>query len=287
MLNGRMDSLQKGDRPEGAALVVAADAGLGLSTLMWRTFQRHDNDDAPFGTNLRVGAVSAWTGAQVMTEPAMMLDFILRCLHTQDSVPSRPSTFGVDVGDISTPADLEQALEASTASDWWQGRAFALLVDDLHEGTTNCMETVRILADGNHGCPTTVVGFGDLSVENMLDQCDYGPVSVKERMELAPLTPEQTKAAVVGCLDSWHLADRVPDECVDMIADATQGNPRSIELQCNGLKAALIEHKRLSSMELVVKAAAFTERHKDHRTPDFYQKLVTVERAHSDHYRER
>ena len=207
LLNQGLDYLLQTGDPSGGIVLITGVPGIGKTQLA-RT------DDAK---ERHKGVVSCVVETSVLESPVSLFMDVARLFsrsRTKEHVRHTPS-----FGNLSR--------ESGDAGMWKGCSAMVLVVDELQTVTPEGMRTLRVLHEGNHGCPVHLLGVGLQHTPFVLAN-PGGRDTISRPNEpicLAPLNGDETVEAVARGLEKQ--GHDVPVESAQALADAAQGFPHA------------------------------------------------------------
>lgn len=150
---------------------------------------------------------------------------------------------------IDRPRDtgtLGRLLADSRTEGIWDGKALVLTIDELQSVAPAGMKTLRVLHQGEHGCPILLVGIGLQHTPRVLAN-PPGAAGISRLAQKIPLTALGDSEAVDAVRrNMWALGHRIPETCVLALAEASQGFPQHIHGYLAGALAAIAQHGSLA-----------------------------------------
>ena len=133
-------------------------------------------------------------------------------------------------------------LLASRRTPMWENVALVLTIDELQTVQPSGLAALRVLHEGDHGCPMLVVGIGLQHTPSVLaGSSDTPGISrLAQIIQLRPLPHDDALDAIKGNLQA--LGHTIPEACVDTLANASQGFPQHIHGYLAGALQAIEEH---------------------------------------------
>ena len=152
--------------------------------------------------------------------------------------------------------NLARLLADSSTEGIWNGKALVLTIDELQSVAPAGMKTLRVLHQGEHGCPILLVGIGLQHTPRVLAN-PKGAAGISRLAQKIPLTslcePEAADAVEQNMLALGH---RIPKSCVQALAKASQGFPQHIHGYLAGALAAIAQHGSLAQGDALETALA-------------------------------
>ena len=137
-------------------------------------------------------------------------------------------------------------LLASRRTRMWKNVALVLTIDELQTVQPNGLAALRVLHEGDHGCPMLVVGIGLQHTPAVLaGSSDTPGISrLGQIIHLRPLPDDDALDAIKGNMQA--LGHAIPEACADALAKASQGFPQHIHGYLAAALQAIDEHGRLA-----------------------------------------
>ena len=129
----------------------------------------------------------------------------------------------------------------------WNRKALVLVVDELQTIRPEGMRALRVLHQGDHGCPILLVGIGLQHTQHVLGNPADGSAGISR--VAAPITLESlSEAEALEAIDGnmRAMGHRIPDACVVALAQASQGFPQHIHGYLNGAIEAIEKYGSLA-----------------------------------------
>ena len=141
---------------------------------------------------------------------------------------------------------LSALLDASKHAGVWNGKVLVLVVDELQTIQPEGMRALRVLHQGDHGCPILLVGIGLQHTQHVLGNPADGSAGISR--VAAPITLEalsEGEALEAIKRNMLAMGHEIPRACVVALADASQGFPQHIHGYLNGAIEAIEKHGSL------------------------------------------
>ena len=281
-LNKRLRRLcETGDAIGGMALIVGVP-GAGKTQLGWKfaadAVQSNASLDiqslAASTTMLKSGvdlfmAISRALGVE--REGRAVADLDTR--YTGPSASIGPLKGGLTQEHARHAANLSGLLNASKHAGMWNGRALVLVVDELQTIEPQGMAALRVLHQGDHGCPILLVGIGLQHTQQVLANPSDGSAGISrvaQPIRLGSLPePEALEAVERNML---ALGQEIPEPCIVALANASHGFPLHIHGYLAGAVAAIAKHGGLAvgpSLDEALKAG-------DQARADYYDTRLSL-----------
>ena len=137
-------------------------------------------------------------------------------------------------------------LLASCRTRMWKNVALVLTIDELQTVQPNGLAALRVLHEGDHGCPMLVVGIGLQHTPAVLaGSSDTPGISrLGQIIHLRPLPDDDALDAIKGNMQA--LGHAIPEACADALAKASQGFPQHIHGYLAAALQAIDEHGGLA-----------------------------------------
>ena len=152
---------------------------------------------------------------------------------------------------------LSALLDASRQTNMWHGKALLLLVDELQSVAPAGMRALRVLHQGDHGCPILLVGMGLQHTQQVLGNPADGSAGISrvaKPIQLACLSDAEALAAIDGNMRA--LGHEIPAESAAALAKASYGFPQHIHGYLQGALDAIAEHGSLAAGPALTAALA-------------------------------
>ena len=256
-LRRRLDDLcETGDASGGMALIVGVP-GIG-KTQLGRKFA----EDA-------VAGEAALDIRHLATDTSMLehhVDLFLamaRALDVEDEarrvadLDSRSTARSAGIGLLRGGLTQEHArhtgslsalLDAAKHAGIWKGKALVLVVDELQTVQPQGMTALRVLHQGDHGCPILLVGIGLQHTQQVLGNPADGSAGISRvatPVALQPLSEEEALEAIERSMAA--LGHEIAKTCAVALALASQGFPQHIHGYLNGALEAIARHGALAT----------------------------------------
>ena len=136
-------------------------------------------------------------------------------------------------------------LLASRRTRMWNDVALVLTIDELQTVQPSGLAALRVLHEGDHGCPILMVGIGLQHTPTVLaGSSDTPGISrLAQIIQLRPLPHDDALDAIKGNLQA--LGHVIPEACADALAKASQGFPQHIHGYLAAALQAIEEHGSL------------------------------------------
>ena len=142
---------------------------------------------------------------------------------------------------------LSALLDAAKHAGVWSGKALILLVDELQTVQPQGMTALRVLHQGDHGCPILLVGIGLQHTQQVLGNPADGSAGISRvvaPIELRSLSETETLEAIEGSMAA--LGHGISEACAAALARASQGFPQHIHGYLNGALEAIAANGALA-----------------------------------------
>ena len=136
-------------------------------------------------------------------------------------------------------------LLTSCRTRMWKDAALVLTIDELQTIQPSGLTALRVLHEGDHGCPMLVVGIGLQHTPSVLaGSSDTPGISrLAQIIQLRPLPHDDALDAIKGNLQV--LGHTIPEASADALAKASQGFPQHIHGYLAAALQAIEEHGSL------------------------------------------
>ena len=137
-------------------------------------------------------------------------------------------------------------LLASRRTRMWKDVALVLTIDELQTIQPSGLAALRVLHEGDHGCPILIVGMGLQHTPTVLAGTSDTPgiSRLAQIIQLGPLIHNETLDAINGNL--LEMGHAIPGVCADALAKASQGFPQHIHGYLAAAIQAIEEHGGLN-----------------------------------------
>ena len=142
---------------------------------------------------------------------------------------------------------LSALLDSAKHAGIWRGKALVLVVDELQTVQPQGMTALRVLHQGDHGCPILLVGIGLQHTQQVLANPSDGSAGISrvaEPIRLGVLPDSEAFEAIEK--NMLALGHAVPESCVAKLAHASHGFPQHIHGYLAGAEAAIAKHGGLA-----------------------------------------
>ena len=136
-------------------------------------------------------------------------------------------------------------LLASRRTRMWRDVALVLTIDELQTIQPSGLAALRVLHEGDHGCPILIVGIGLQHTPTVLAGTSDTPgiSRLAQIIHLRPLPDDDALDAIEGNMRA--LGHGVPEACSEALAKASQGFPQHIHGYLAAALQAIEEHGAL------------------------------------------
>ena len=142
---------------------------------------------------------------------------------------------------------LSALLDSAKHAGIWRGKALVLVVDELQTVQPQGMTALRVLHQGDHGCPILLVGIGLQHTQQVLANPSDGSAGISrvaEPIRLGVLPDSEAFEAIEK--NMLALGHAIPESCVAKLARASHGFPQHIHGYLAGAEAAIAKHGGLA-----------------------------------------
>lgn len=263
-LRKRLDDLCETGDPSGGMALIVGVPGVG-KTQLGRKFA----EDAV----AREGAVAAsgWPRdiRRLATDTSMLerdVDLFLAMARALDAETQAREVADLDTRSVGRTAGvglvrggltqeharhtggLSALLSASKHSGMWRGKALVLVVDELQTVQPQGMTALRVLHQGDHGCPILLLGIGLQHTAQVLGNPADGSAGISRvaaPISLQPLSHEEALEAIERNMAAMgHVISKA---CVVALARASQGFGQHIHGYLQAAIEAIARHGSLEA----------------------------------------
>ena len=272
LLNQGLDRLLQTADPSGGIVLVTGVPGAGKTQLA-----RKFTEDA---AQRQKGVVGCCVGTSVLESPVDLLLSMARRIDATDAarkaadMDTRKTGSGVGITrsfrrsrtfeHVRHTPSLETLLRESVQAGMWKRcAALVLVVDELQTVTPQGMKALRVLHEGNHGCPIYLLGVGLQHTPFVLANPGGRDAISRpnEPLRIGCLSDaEAVEAVAQGLLKQGH---DVPRESAEALASASQGFPQHVHGYLAGALSAIAEHGHLKGDPALSAALAAGHAHRD------------------------
>ena len=168
---------------------------------------------------------------------------------------------------------LSALLGASKHAGMWRGKALVLVVDELQTVRPQGMRALRVLHQGDHGCPILLVGIGLQHTAQVLGNPTDGSAGISRvaaPIALQPLSDEEALEAVARNMAAMGHA--VSAACAAALAQASQGFGQHIHGYLQAAVDAIGRHGGLEAVSALNEAL----RAGDQARADYYNARLSM-----------
>ena len=143
---------------------------------------------------------------------------------------------------------LSALLNASKHAGMWNGKALVLVVDELQTIQPEGMRALRVLHQGDHGCPILLVGIGLQHTQHVLGNPADGSAGISRvaaTIKLESLSDGEALEAINR--NMLAMGHEIPEASVVALAKASQGFPQHIHGYLNGAIEAIDKYGSLEA----------------------------------------
>ena len=143
---------------------------------------------------------------------------------------------------------LSALFDAAKHAGIWSGKALVLVVDELQTVRPQGMTALRVLHQGDHGCPILLVGIGLPHTQQVLGNPADGSAGISRvaaPIELRTLSEDEAVEAIDRSMAA--LGHGIPEACVAALGQASQGFPQHVHGYLTGALEAIAKHGALAS----------------------------------------
>ena len=143
---------------------------------------------------------------------------------------------------------LSALLDASRQTNMWDGKALLLLVDELQSVAPAGMRALRVLHQGDHGCPILLVGMGLQHTQQVLGNPADGSTGISRvatPIQLTCLSDSEALDAIRRGMRA--MGHDIPEPATAALAKASYGFPLHVHGYLQGALDAIAEHGSLAA----------------------------------------
>ena len=143
---------------------------------------------------------------------------------------------------------LSALLDASRQTNMWHGKTLLLLVDELQSVAPAGMRALRVLHQGDHGCPILLVGIGLQHTQQVLGNPADGSTGISRvatPIQLTCLSDSEALDAIRRGMSA--MGHDIPEPATAALAKASYGFPQHIHGYLQGALDAIAEHGSLAA----------------------------------------
>ena len=274
-LNKRLGDLRETGDPTGGMALIVGVPGAGKTQLGRKFAEDAVVRDASNVRRLAVDTTMLENDVDLFIAIARALDAEAqgrRVAHLETR-STACNAGGVTREHARHTGSLSALLNASHHAGMWEGKALVLVVDELQTIEPEGMRALRVLHQGDHGCPILLLGIGLQHTQQVLGSPADGSAGISrvaEPMALAPLSEEEALEAIVENMVA--MGYKIPEASVAALAEASQGFPQHIHGYLRGAVEAIGEHGSLEpgpALDAALKAG-------DQARTDYYDARLTM-----------
>ena len=280
-LNKRLDDLRETGDPTGGMALIVGVPGVGKTQLGRKFAEDAVERGASNVRHLAVDTTMLENDVDLFMAIARALDAEAEGRRVADldtRSTGRTAGIGVVRGGVTREharhtGSLSALLHGSHHAGMWRGKALVLVVDELQTVEPEGMRALRVLHQGDHGCPILLLGIGLQHTQQVLGSPADGSAGISriaEPMALAPLSEEEALEAIAENMVA--MGYKIPEASVAALAEASQGFPQHIHGYLRGAVEAIDEHGSLepgSALDAALKAG-------DQARTDYYHARLTM-----------
>ena len=266
VLRKRLDSLCETGNPRGGVALIIGVPGVGKTQLG----QKFAADAAAHGATVDVHQFA--TDTTMLEHDVDLFMAMARALDAEEAgrrvaeldTRSTGRTAGVGVvrGGITQEharhtGRLSALLDASRQTNMWHGKALLLLVDELQSVAPAGMRALRVLHQGDHGCPILLVGIGLQHTQQVLGNPADGSTGISRvatPIQLACLSDSEALDAIRRGMRA--MGHDIPEPATAALAKASYGFPQHIHGYLQGALDAIAEYGSLAAGPALTAALA-------------------------------
>lgn len=274
-LNKRLGDLRETGDPTGGMALIVGVPGAGKTQLGRKFAEDAVVRDASNVRRLAVDTTMLENDVDLFIAIARVLDAEAqgrRVAHLETR-STACNAGGVTREHARHTGSLSALLNVSHHAGMWEGKALVLVVDELQTVEPEGMRALRVLHQGDHGCPILLLGIGLQHTQQVLGSPADGSAGISrvaEPMALAPLSEEEALEAIAENMTA--MGYKIPEASAAALAEASQGFPQHIHGYLRGAVEAIDEHGSLepgSALDAALKAG-------DQARTDYYDARLTM-----------
>ena len=255
-LNRRLDDLCETGDPSGGMALIVGVPGAGKTQLGRKFAERAAARSGPLAIRrLATDTTMLESDVDLFMAMARALDAEREGRQVAD-LDTRGTGRNAALGPVKGGATREHArhtgslsalLDASKHAGLWDGKALLLVVDELQSIQPTGMRALRVLHQGDHGCPIVLLGIGLQHTEQVLGNPADGSAGISRvaaPIRLAALSGDEALEAVGRNMAA--MGHEIIEAGVAALARASQGFPQHIHGYLNGALEAIAKHGSLA-----------------------------------------
>ena len=265
-LNRRLDDLCETRDPTGGMALIVGVPGAGKTQLGRKFAESAAARSGPLAirrlatdTTMLEGDVDLFMAMaralDAEREGRQVADLDTR--STRRNAALGPVNGGATQEHVRHTGGLSALLDASKHAGLWGGKALLLVVDELQSIQPKGMRALRVLHQGDHGCPILLLGIGLQHTEHVLGNPADGSAGISRvaaPIRLAALSYEEALEAVSRNMAA--MGQEITEAGAAALAKASQGFPQHVHGYLNGALEAIDSRGSLAAegaLELALK----------------------------------
>ena len=260
-LNKRLDDLCETGDPSGGIALIVGVPGAG-KTQLGRKFA-----ESAIASRADLDVRHLATDTTMLDDGVGLFMAIARALDAEEQgrkvadldtrITARNASLGPVKGGFTREhvrhtGSLSALLDASKHTGMWgdakRGKALLLVVDEIQTIQPQGMGALRVLHQGDHGCPILLLGIGLQHTQHVLANPADGSAGISRvatPLRLGPLSEDEALDAVRGNMAA--LGHDVAESSASALAKASQGFPQHIHGYLTGALEAIDDHGSLEA----------------------------------------
>ena len=144
---------------------------------------------------------------------------------------------------------LETMLAGTADRSVWRKHALLIVVDEVQNADADALENLRVLHEGDHGCPIFPIVAG---LQHSRDVLASGGISRTTGMRLDILTPGETRVAIAKGLTALDIA--IGDDATEALARGSMRFPQHVHGHIAAAREVFKERGEVATEESIAEA---------------------------------